>query len=457
MKYIERYLFYLLLFSIPFQTRIILWQQSWYFNEWQAISIYGTDILLVILVLFWLFRGAKPTEFLGSLKQGQETTPSKVARYDYFLFAFVAISALSIKSSSNIYISAWSVLKLIEFVIFYFYIKSYAINAFGFIPSLLALISGALFQSVVAILQFFQQSDLGLRIFGESLLGKDMTGIASFFNLHGEKIIRAYGTTPHPNVLAAYLFLGVYAFYFVYLYTYLYQKSRINHPALNWFLLAAYPVMLLGLFFTFARTVVFLWFAGFCIRAGFVLGKKEFRKIFSTPANKAKLTKILVISTVVVVLFGTVFWSEAVSRIKISGDEEAVQLRIFYGRESLKTGVNWLGVGSGNFVNWLMLEDPDIPRYLYQPVHNIYLLTYAETGMLGVLAFVLFFVFMIRDFVLKTAFEKFYHYSFLLVLLSFLTIGLFDHFLLTLQQGRFMFWLVAALLTKPVLDGINSS
>jgi len=37
---IEEILFYFLLFAIPFQARKILWQQNWYFNEWQAISLY---------------------------------------------------------------------------------------------------------------------------------------------------------------------------------------------------------------------------------------------------------------------------------------------------------------------------------------------------------------------------------------------------------------------------------
>ncbi len=420
LKRLEQFLFYLLLFSTPFQTRKILWQQNWYFNEWQAISIYGTDILLAILIGFWFFRGAKP----------------KVAHYDYFLFAFVAISALSIKNSSNIYISAWSVLKLVEFVVFYFYIKSYAINAFGFIPSLLALISGALFQSVVAIWQFFRQSDLGLRILGESLLGKDMTGIASFFNLHGEKVIRAYGTTPHPNVLAAYLFLAIFAFYFLWIYK---NISKLY--------LLVYGLALLAFFFTFARVMILLFFLNFLTRALLV------RLKFKGKYWNRKLALLFLATLIVVVAFSVFYWPEAVSRIKISSGEEAVQLRIFYNKESLSS-LNWFGVGSGNFVNWLMAKDPNIPRYLYQPVHNIYLLAYSETGILGVSAFLLFLFFLAKDFIYRTHMAKLYHYSFFLIFLSTLFMGFFDHFLLTLQQGRLMFWLIAALLTIDENDDI---
>ena len=430
MRKLEQFLFYFLLFAIPFQTRKILWHQSWNFNEWQAISFYGTDILLLILFGFWIFSRVKP----------------KIEKYDYFLLALIIISAISIKNSSSYILSTYNVLKLAELIVFYFYLKSYAIYKFGLVNSMIVLIGGGLFQAGIAIFQFFKQSSLGLRLLGESVLAPNMTGVASFYNLHGDKIMRAYGTTPHPNILAAYLFLAIFSFYFVYLYFHIYHQNKLYHPKLNLFLLISYPLTLLALFFTFARVMIFLWFVGFTIRAVFVVGKKNFRSVFARGLNRIKLTKILVISTAVVVLFVIFYWPEAVSRIKISSGDEAVQLRIFYNKESLKS-LNWFGVGAGNFVNWLMVKDPNLPRNLYQPVHNIYLLIYSETGILGITAFGLFLTFLIKDFIVNTKMEKLYHYSFLIMFLSFLFVGLFDHFLWTLQQGRLMFWLLCAGLT----------
>ena len=444
---LEPLLFYFLLFAIPFQTRKILWHQSWYFNEWQAVSVYGTDILLLILFGFWVFSRFKP----------------KVEKYDYFLFVLIAVSMISIKNSSSFYLSAYNVLKLVEFVAFYFYVKSYAVYKFGLVRSMMILICGGLFQAVIAILQFFKQSSLGLRLLGESVLAPGLIGVASFYNSAGEKIMRAYGTTPHPNILAAYLFLAIFSFYFVYLYFHIYhtefpdrlkhgreptpRQNKIYNPKFDYFFLIIYPVLLLALFFTFARVIIFLWFAGFIIRTVFVLGKKDFKSIFARGLNRIKLTRILIVGTVVVVLFGIFYWPEAVSRIKISSEEEAVQLRVFYNKESLKS-LNWFGVGAGNFVNWLMVKDRNLPRNFYQPVHNIYLLIYSETGILGIATFILFLIFLIKDFIVSTKMEKLYHYSFLVLFLSFLFIGLFDHFLWTLQQGRLMFWLLCALLTS---------
>ncbi|MFI5205877.1 MAG: O-antigen ligase family protein, partial [Candidatus Paceibacterales bacterium] len=364
---IEQLLFYFLLFAIPFQTRIIFWQQNWYFNEWQSASVYGTDILILLLFVLWALN--------------HRQTKINLGRYDYALFAFLVLSAVSIKNSSSTLLSAYNFLKVIEFSIFYFYIKSYAVRRFDLIMSLGAIIAGGVFQSVIAILQFFKQSSLGLSWLGESFLNPTMTGVASFYNTAGIKIIRAYGTTPHPNVLAAYLFLAMFAFYSAYFYCHLYQSEKSHHPKFNLFLLTSYPVILLAFFFSFARVALFLWFFTFAVRAPLVLLNKKFRKVFGEKANRAKLTKILVIGTIVVLSFSAFYWRDIISRAKISSDDEAVQLRVYYNQKSLESA-NWFGVGNGNFVNWLMVKDPFLPRYVYQPVHNIYLLIYSENGIL---------------------------------------------------------------------------
>src|SRR3989338_3092816 len=426
----EQFLFYFLLFAIPFQTRKILWHQNWNFNEWQSISIYGTDILLLILFGFWIFDLINPKiEPPVDNRLRKSVIHRFVKRHDYFLFVLIVVSAISIKNSSSYILSTYSVLKLVEFVVFYFYIKSYAVYKFGLIRSMIVLIYGGLFQAIIAILQFFKQSSLGLGLLGESVISPNLTGIASFYNMAGEKIIRTYGTTPHPNVLARYLFLAIFAFYYLWIY-----------KNISKFFLLMYGLIILAFFFTFARVAVFLLFINFLVRI--ILVHLKFKKEYWNN----KLALLSVVTVVVATSLFLIYWSETVSRVMISSKEEAVQMRIFYNKESLSS-LNWFGVGSGNFVNWLMVKDPNLSRNLYQPVHNIYLLIYSEMGILGITAFILFLIFLVKDFVVKTKMEKLYHYSFLLVFLSFLFVGLFDHFLWTLQQGRFILWLSLSILT----------
>jgi len=435
LKKLEQFLFYFLIFAIPFQTRKILWHQNWNFNEWQSASLYATDLLLIVLFLFWLGNSLKKYQVLsikyygGNFKFLIRNTKYLIQKPDFYLVLFLIVSAISIKNSSSYILSAYNVLKLMEFIAFYFYIKSYAVYKFGLNKSLLALICGGGFQAIIAILQFLKQSSLGLKLLGESILAPNLTGVASFFNLAGEKIMRAYGTTPHSNILAAYLFLAIFAFFYLWI-----------HKKMPKFYLLVYGLTLLAFLFTFARVAVFMLFANFLIII--ILMFLKFRKEYW---NK-KLALLFSVTFIVISFFSVFYWPEVVSRIKISSREEAVQLRIFYNKESLKS-LNWFGVGPGNFVNWLIVKDPNLPRSLYQPVHNIYLLIYSETGILGITAFILFIAFLIKDFIVRTKMKKLYHYFFLLLFSSFLFVGLFDHFLWTLQQGRLIFWLTSAGLT----------
>ena len=428
---IEQYLFYFFLFAIPFQTRKILWYSGWRFNEWQSISIYATDILLVVLLFFWAFNLKK----------------FKLARSDYFLIIFWIVSGVSILNSSDYILSFFQWMKLAELIVFYFYLSRYAFSKFGLINSLFAVMVGGIFQAVVAIVQFVKQSSLGLRYFGESVINSDLAGIASFYTSIGDKVIRAYGTTPHPNVLAVCLLFAIFGFYFVYLYYRLHSKHSPFFDTWDRATLGFYGVVLFAFFTTFSRVVIFIWFVSFCIRAAVIRAVKHYRITFGTEVGRKRMTVILLVNLAVIILFSSLYFNEIVSRSSISGEDQAVSLRTFYTDQVLKSDFNWLGVGMGNFVGWLMEKEPFLIQYAYQPVHNIYLLIYSETGILGFGAFLIFLVFLVKDFISGTRLRKSYDLAMLFFFCSILFIGFFDHLFWTLQQGRFIFWSSLALLT----------
>ena len=418
---LEQFLFYFLFFAIPFQTRKILYHSGWYFNEWQSVSVYASDLILLALFIFWAVnnRHRKPV----------------INRYDYFLFGFLAAAAISVKNSSDFYIGAFLWLKLAEFSLLYFYIKTYAILKFDFVKAVHVLLLGGLFQAIIAIGQFLKQGSLGLILFGESTFGPDMTGIASFFVDSGEKVIRAYGITPHPNVLAAYLFLSIFAFYFLVIYS---AKSSVIY----W----AYPVILSGFFFTFSRTIIFLWAVGVSLIMAIIYFNGPFkRKFLDNEFLRAKIIKTVWLTAITCMFFVVFYQPEIASRLTLSSKEEAVQLRVFYNEESLKGGINLFGIGPGDFTGWLMEQNPNLPVYIYQPVHNIYLLIYTEIGIVGFGLFMLFLGGLLYEFIKKFKLREIKYHSFILITLSILFMGLFDHFLLTIQQGRFVFWLSLAL------------
>ena len=83
-----------------------------------------------------------------------------------------------------------------------------------------------------------------------------------------------------------------------------------------------------------------------------------------------------------------------------------------------------------------------------RPVHNLYLTVAVETGLVGLLIFLIFiFYIIIRN--SKFLIPKSETGIFLLMFLSLLLFGFFDHFLWTLRPGLLMFWsLVGLLLVK---------
>lgn len=342
---------------------------------------------------------------------------------------------LSIKNSTDTKLSLFSFLRLMEFAALYFYIKSNAVRLLANGYWLLAILAGGLFQSLIAIAQFLKQSAIGLRFLGESVIAPDMEGVAVFYNSVGEKVMRAYGTTPHPNILAAYLLLSIFCFYYL-------SFAKIKY---YWLLVIGYSLVLFGFFATFSRITIFIWLLA--ALALVMLVKRKWRAEY-----KAAIFKIIIATAVTSVIFVAAFWPAVSARIKISGGDEAVKFRVFYNKEALRSGsgilnINWLGVGTGNFVNWLMKYDNKLPRYMYQPVHNIYLLLYSETGILGAGAFVLFVLALIKNFMAKRKPISLESAFILTIVLSILTIGFFDHFPWTLQQGRLMLWLSLAGLT----------
>lgn len=441
----EEVIFYLILFAIPFQTRKILWQQNWYFNEWQTVSIYFTDILLLLLFSFWCFgHFLKPGQILNKFKN----LAINFKNPDLYLVIFILISAVSIKNAQSIAWGLFTVIKLIEFALFYFYIKYYALLKFDLFYSLLALFAGGIFQSVIAIFQFVSQSSigLGLQIFGEGFLKPDMSGVAVFFNNVGQKIMRSYGTTPHPNILAGYLFLSVFSF----IAWYFYDKSRYS-KTVEWLLLSLWAIVLFAFFTTFSRTVIFIAFAGLCFGTTFILLKEKYE------LNKVlefKFRNIMLTLLITIFIFSVFYGQEILSRLSLSLHDEAVAFRMYYGKEALNSAVSWFGVGAGNFVNWFMAHQPYHPKWFYQPVHNIYLLIYSETGLIGLVAFGLFLFMLLFNFIKNNRFQL-ASMSIFVLFSSFLFIGFFDHFLWTLQQGRLMFWLVLALLNYQYLHQID--
>lgn len=418
---IERFIFYLFVFSFPFQTRLIFAKWAMPFNEWLAAFLYPSDILMGLLFIFWLVSVVKNRE-----------KPS-FSRSDKVLMLFFLSSIISLSQTRFMAVSVYQLAKLAEFLMLYFYLKYYAFKLFNFNKVLLVLVGSGFFQSIIAIIQYSKQSALGLRWLGESPIIAGGKGVASFVADSGI-YLRSYGTLPHPNILAGFLLLVIYAFYFLY-----FTKKNFH------FITGAivYAPILLAFFFTFSRIIIGIWFLAIVSWLAMAIWKK-FKGDFSIPSGR--LREILFLTIFTISVFAVFNWPQVVSRATISADDEAVSLRLFYIKSADKTISlhPYLGTGIGTFVPNLTRTIRHVPDYLYQPVHNVFLLIFSEEGLLGFGLFLGFLAFCIKE-VVKRKISLYPPHAITVLLVSFLVIGLFDHFLWTIQQGRIMFWAVLAL------------
>src|SRR3989344_3226741 len=426
---LQQFIFYLLLFCLPLQTRVLFYSSGGRFIEWSSVFFYLTDGLVLLLLMVWgVDRFVNPRRGKPGLSQS-----------DYGLAVFITFAGAAIFVATDKTLATYHWLRLLEMVGLFYFVKT-SWQKINWWVGGLAVIASGLLQSVIAIGQAFTQHDLGLRWLGETVLGPYFNGVAVVPLLSGAggptsagNWLRAYGTLPHPNVLAIFL-VGVIA---VWLMIYFSKAPGESRDAIAGLLLV-YALLLFAFYCTFSRIIIggttIFAMLGWLVWCFLNRHTIHWRTLF-----KQKTVYFLLVTFMVSLIWLGAFHLPALARLNFSTDDQAITERLYYnsiggGAVSLRP---WLGVGPGNFVNWFMVTQPDLPFWFYQPIHNFYLLLAAEVGLPALLAMLFF----LGNLVFSGA-AKHPGLSFnLALLLFFLFLGLFDHFFWTTQQGQLIYWL----------------
>jgi len=426
--YLEKILFYLLVFCLPFQTRKIVYQWGGDFNEWTSIYLYLTDILLVFIFLLWILRKKKQRFLKEPLKL------IKLKSSSFWLVAFLFISLISLIQARNLQIGFYYWAKLLEMIGLFFYLKYNFKELFSFKKLTYVFIASGLFQSIIIFGQYIQQKSLGLKFLTESPLSPEISGVAKIV-VNGVKIIRPYGTFPHPNVLAVFFLICIFFLYFLWL--------RKEHSFKNYiFLSISFFFLFFALFLTYSRLTMSVLILSSIIYF-ILLFKKHKKQVL------ALLLLIVICSSIISFLA----WPEISSRFQVSMGDQSVGLRLFYNQTAFSIIQEFplFGIGFGNFV-WEIREMLNLLNpWVHQPVHNIYLLIGSEVGLIGLILLFMFLYQLIRGNCKRQNNE---HYLLLFILFSFLFLGLFDHFFWTLQQGQLIFWIVLGLMARNELSTV---
>ncbi len=477
MKYLNKiieYGLYLLVFLLPWQTRWIIKAGE---MEYATYSLYGADILLVALILLFVF-------FKCRMNFNNKEPSSGLPSVWYFiglldLFVFISIFFATDKWLA-FYKYGWFLLGTGLFWL----ITSASYNKMKLFWSLLA---GIFLQAGLGIYQFLSQSSfaskwLGIVMHNPAELGASVVEIFGADGI-GERWLRAYGGLDHPNMLGGAVAIGLLLIISLIVPKSLPRrlasrrsgqadkcqnpptyakatagknaKSNPNTKIQNIFLFlparlclavagGCFFVFVMSLFFTFSRGAWAGLLIGVLLMLFIFLIKKDFLK-------QRELLKIILASGVLIFVLSNLYSGLVLTRLskdtrlEIKSNTERIE-SFTDAKELLKD--NWLfGVGIGNYTLALREMKSDQPIWDYQPVHNVFLLVWAEVGILGLLGFLGFLGFLGWNLIKK---GKYFGLSILTALVIMMMV---DHWYWSLHFGVLWFWLVCGLILTDTDSG----
>ncbi|PLX26962.1 hypothetical protein C0583_05225 [Candidatus Parcubacteria bacterium] len=434
MKKILEYLFYIFLFLFPLQTRLMIQEGEidGGFFEYGTFSLYLSDVILLILLTSYFLYQFKKKSFLASNKVKKFWIAIAVLEFMSFVSIFVASDKLI---AMQAYLRLVLGIGLFAFVSDFFREKAKLVFAFSFV---------VLSEAILSIVQFVNQSIgankyLGIASHDPTNLGVSVVeGMGNLGFI--ERWLRSYGTMDHPNILGAFLALGLLVFI---IYTVNRNKNLQREHDLWQFVknIYAYIFVLfttLGLFFTFSRAA---WL-GFSFGIVFYL----FYLIFKNDklSQKYFLPLFLIIGTVCFMV--SIPYSNLIeARLKSQGKIEFIsKTERINSIQTAKEIIDYnfiLGTGIGNYTIEMKNEHiKDQPAYAYQPVNNTFLLVLSEAGIFALIAFVMMFVFLLSNTYYNSSKTIFIFKTIIYIVIMLMM--LFDHWWWSLHFGIIYFWLI---------------
>jgi hypothetical protein len=225
-KHPDWYFFYTFLITFPLSVRKIIhfYPIAGQYNEFTAISLYLSDILLIITIAVWLFILGNNLSFLSIVKCFKQAIKMPLIYLPLFL---LLISWFSIFWSYNLTLAIYKSIKLTGFIFLYFYViyqtvslknsssvkqslsrETFIINTFWII-FVLAFIS-----AIIGIIQVGLQHSIGLFLLKESYVSQSTSGVAKFILL-GKTYIRPYSIFPHPNIFGGFLLMAIFFGFYI--------------------------------------------------------------------------------------------------------------------------------------------------------------------------------------------------------------------------------------------------
>jgi hypothetical protein len=350
-----------------------------------SFYLYGYELLIAGITFWWLSK-----------------------KREYIIWFGISTSILLglVYISDNTWLSFMHVLRLVNLSGMYLWTSRIdnPKKIQKFLQGLGVALGGILF---IAIIQFVIQRSVGIGFLHEPIVAVDQAGVAKV-SIGGLAVLRPYSILPHPNILGwvgvttiaflmgikfprhalriyilsqiGYILLDhmhwtypVVQYMTVMFFGLLYpqSKKKMSISSMNQNLLVIFSTGLILLSFSRLAWGIFVALSGVFA----FLDKKMFH------VEHFPLKKYLAYICIVPILFFSTFW-----RFIQLLQETSVGLRAVYLQRSIsliRQDYIW-GVGIGNYVDGIVgIYVGGIPTWQFEPVHNVFVLVFSETGLVG--------------------------------------------------------------------------
>lgn len=392
LHYFNNFFIFLFLLFLPSQLGKHFFLNFSFINgvkiDYLSLIFYFTDLIAFILIIL-------------NLKQIASVFKKNSDR----LILFSTLFFFNIIISKYPLLSFYHFLKIIELLSIFIIFKK---NKLNYKILLVAFLLGGFFELILSLLQFYHKSSIQgiFYFFGERNLSSTLPDIATA-SINGIEFLRPYGTFSHPNSMAGF-YLLLY-FYFL-----------ISQPReLNISMLLKYSSLLIFSFLiliSFSKTAIIVYLF---LNVIYLIKKRDSCRFcpFSS---------------------GVIFFIVSAIFLQPAGDPFSLDKRsvLFFNSLNIISNNIFFGTGLGHYLYHQSLFPIKYNYFFLQPVHNIFLLFFAQTGLIlgGLIIYHLY----------KFVKENLANSVFVFCFLAFFITGMLDHYWLTLQQNFLLLGVIFA-------------
>jgi len=397
--------FFLLLtiFLLPWQTRWIFSSPviGGEVSQYGTLSLYVTELIILIVVLL---RGKwQPVEGMKKVTQAGYLLLGTV----FFSLAFTSFFSIGIAQ--------------ILHIIFAFALFTLLCDVRTKIKSLvIVFVAGLIIPSILGLWQVIVGSSPSFSWLGLSAQNTQTAGTA-VVETASSRMLRAYGSFPHPNIFGGYIAVGLVSL------SWIVRMIKTKQQLI----ISAIPVILFSvtLILTFSRGAWIALIVGFLLLISLMFVR---HRVIPSHVIPVMITGFISLITTLIVFYPQIFARfEPDLRIERISIEERVSQYSWF--DDVFKHNPLFGVGPGSYTFALQAIDSGKDAWAYQPIHNIFLLILGELGIFG---FATFLYLILRVDQISARVSKQAGGILGLTLgVVLIILGLFDHYLWSLWPG----------------------